>query len=124
MNRYPRHTLPSQDSIPGGARVALYVVAIVAPFGALAAGRLTGEETVAAVVALFGVIGPAVAIGYQKKQADEDGTQFRAGYASAIAEHIAPIVETPQAGEHRGIDTTSGNTGDPLDGPHNGRNPA
>lgn len=121
MNRYPRHTLPGQDSIPPGARVALYVVAIVAPFGALAAGRITGEETVAAVVALFGVIGPAVAISYQKKQADEDGAQFRAGYASAIAEHI---VGTPQAGEHRGTDPTSENTGDPLDGPHNGRTPA
>lgn len=121
MNRYPRHTLPRQDSIPPWARILLYIVAIVAPFGALTAGRLTGEETLAAVVALFGVVGPAVAVVYERKQADEDGTQFRAGYASAISEHI---VGTPQAGEHRGTDPTSGNTGDPLDGPHNGRNPA
>lgn len=90
MNRYPRHTLPKPDAVPGWARLVLYVVAILAPFAGLALGRMTGTETVAAVVTLFGVIGPAVAVVYQKKQEDEDGAQFRQGYAAAVTEHVAP----------------------------------
>lgn len=109
MNRYPngsaKHSLPAQDAVPGWARLLLYLAAIIAPFGALAAGRITGQETVAAVVALFGVIGPAVAVVYQKKQSDQEGAHYRAGYATAVAEHIAPaldaglpVVGFPQAG--------------------------
>lgn len=93
MNRYPRHTLPRPDAVPGWARLVLYIVAILAPFAGLALGRLTGEETIAAVVTLFGVIGPAVAVVYQKKQEDEDGAQFRQGYAAAVTEHVAPELE-------------------------------
>lgn len=93
MNRYPRHTLPRPDAVPGWARLVLYVVAIVAPFAGLALGRLSGEETIAAVVTLFGVIGPAVAVAYQRKHEDEDGAQFRQGYAAAITEHLAPELE-------------------------------
>lgn len=93
MNRYPRHTLPKPDAVPPWARLVLYVVAIVAPFAGLALGRLSGEETVAAVVTLFGVIGPAVAVVYQRKHEDEDGAQFRQGYAAAITEHVAPELD-------------------------------
>lgn len=93
MNRYPRHTLPRPDAVPGWARLVLYIVAILAPFAALVLGRLSGEETVAAVVTLFGVIGPAVAVVYQKKQEDENGAQFRQGYAAAVAEHLAPELD-------------------------------
>lgn len=93
MNRYPKHTIPRPDAIPGWARLVLYVVAIVAPFAGLALGRLSGEETIAAVVTLFGVVGPAVAVVYQKKHEDEDGAQFRHGYAAAIAEHVAPELD-------------------------------
>lgn len=93
MNRYPKHTIPRPDAVPGWARLVLYVVAIVAPFAGLALGRLSGEETIAAVVTLFGVVGPAVAVVYQKKHEDEDGAQFRQGYAVAIAEHVAPDTE-------------------------------
>lgn len=93
MNRYPRHTLPRTDVVPGWARLMLYVVAILAPFVALYLGRMAGDEALAAVVALVGVIGPAVAVAYQKKQADEDGAQFRQGYAAAITEHVAPELD-------------------------------
>lgn len=89
MNRYPRHTMPQSDAIPGGARVALYVVAILAPFAALVAGRITDEAALAAVIALFGVIGPAVAINYQRKQDQQDGATYRQGYSDAISEHVA-----------------------------------
>lgn len=90
MNRYPKHTLPQPDAVPGWARIVLYVLAILAPFAGLALGRLTGEQTLAAVVTLFGVIGPAVAVIYQRKQEDQDGAQFRQGYAVAITEHVTP----------------------------------
>lgn len=93
MNRYPRHTLPQPDAVPGWARLVLYVVAILAPFAALTLGHLSGEETVAAVVTLFGVIGPAVAVVYQRKHEDEGGAQFRQGYAAAITEHFAPELD-------------------------------
>lgn len=101
MHRYPRaqHTLPDHDSIPPWARLVLYVVAILAPFGALVAGRITGEQTIAAVVALFGVIGPAVAVVYNRKQADDSGAYYRAGYAEAIHEHV---VGSPQNERHAG----------------------
>lgn len=94
--RHPghRHALPETDGIPPWARLVLYIVAILAPFAALIAGRLTGEQTLAAVVALFGVIGPAVAVVYNRKQADDTGTYYRAGYAEAINEHV---VGNPQA---------------------------
>lgn len=101
MNRYPRarHALPERDSIPPWARLVLYVVAILAPFAALIAGRLTGEQTLAAVVALFGVIGPAVAVVYNRKQADDSGAYYRAGYAEAVHEHV---VGNPQAADEAG----------------------
>ena len=102
MNRYPRHALPQPDAVPGWARLVLYVVAIVAPFAGLALGRLSGEETVAAVVTLFGVIGPAVAVVYQRKHEDESGAQFRQGYAAAITEHVAPeLDELPDESDPR-----------------------
>lgn len=102
MNQYPRHTLPRPDAVPGWARLVLYIVAILAPFAGLALGRLTGEETIAAVVTLFGVIGPAVAVVYQKKQEDEDGAQFRQGYAAAVTEHLAPeLHELPDESDPR-----------------------
>lgn len=90
MDRMPRsrHALPERDSIPPWARLVLYIVAIIAPFGALIAGRLTGEQTLAAVVALFGAIGPAVAVVYTRKQADDSGAYYRAGYAEAIHRHV------------------------------------
>lgn len=118
-----KHTLPAPDAVPGWARAVLYVTAIVAPFAALIGGQLTGQETVAASVALIGAIGPAVAVAYQKKHADEDGAHYRAGYVAALAnrETRARVVDSPQAGEHRGTPPTSTNTGGPLDGPHNGR---
>lgn len=93
MNRYPRHTLPTQDAIPPWARLSLYAVAILAPFGALALGRITGEETITAVVTLFGVIGPAVAVVYQRKQEDQEGAHFRQGYAAAVVEREAPTLD-------------------------------
>ena len=101
MNRIPRsrHALPEPDSIPPWARIVLYVVAIVAPFVGLTLGRLSGEETVAAVVTLFGVIGPAVAVVYERKQADDAGAYYRAGYAEAVHEHV---VGTPQGDELAG----------------------
>lgn len=101
MNSYPRarHALPEHDSIPPWARLVLYVVAILAPFAALVAGRLTGEQTIAAVVALFGAIGPAVAVVYNRKQADDSGAYYRAGYAEAVHTHL---VETPQRDELAG----------------------
>ena len=101
MHRIPRsrHALPEPDSIPPWARIVLYVVAILAPFAALIAGRLTGEQTVAAVVALFGAIGPAVAVVYERKQTDTAGQYYRAGYAEAIHEHV---VGTPQGDELAG----------------------
>lgn len=102
MNRYPCHTLPRPDAVPGWARLVLYIVAILAPFAGLALGRLTGEETIAAVVTLFGVIGPAVAVVYQQKQADESGAQFRQGYAAAVTEHVAPeLDELPDESDPR-----------------------
>lgn len=102
MNRYPRHTLPTPDAVPGWARLVLYIVAILAPFAGLILGHLSGEETVAAVVTLFGVIGPAVAVVYQKKQEDQDGAQFRQGYAAAITEHVAPeLDELPDESDPR-----------------------
>lgn len=101
MNRYPRsrHALPEHDSIPPWARLVLYVVAILAPFAALIAGRLTGEQTLAAVVALFGAIGPAVAVVYNRKQADDSGAYYRAGYAEAVHEHV---VGPPQVSDGAG----------------------
>lgn len=93
MNRYPKHTIPRPDAVPGWARLVLYVVAILAPFAALALGHLSGEETIAAVVTLFGVVGPAVAVVYQQKHEHEDGAQFRQGYSVAVAEHVAPDTE-------------------------------
>lgn len=101
MNRMPRarHALPEPDSIPPWARIVLYVVAILAPFAALIAGRLTGEQTVAAVVALFGVIGPAVAVVYESKREDTAGQYYRAGYAEAVHTHV---VESPQGDELAG----------------------
>lgn len=98
MNR-SRHLLPEHDSIPPWARLVLYVVAILAPFAALVAGRLTGEQTLAVVVALFGVIGPAVAVVYERKQMDTAGQYYRAGYAEAVHTHL---VETPQHDELAG----------------------
>lgn len=96
MNRMPRarHALPEQDSIPPWARLLLYVVAILAPFAALIAGRLTGEQTLAAVLALFGAIGPAVAVVYNRKQADDSGAYYRAGYAEAVHEHVVGNEQT------------------------------
>lgn len=102
MDRMPRsrHALPEPDSIPPWARLVLYIVAILAPFAALIAGRLTGEQTLAAVVALFGVIGPAVAVVYERKQTGTAGQYYRAGYAEAVHTHVAG---TPQgADEARG----------------------
>ena len=101
MHRIPRsrHTLPENDSIPPWARLVLYVVAILAPFAALITGRLTGEQTVAAVVALFGAIGPAVAVVYERKQTDTAGQYYRAGYAEAVHEHV---VGNPQAADEAG----------------------
>ena len=101
MHRIPRsrHALPEPDSIPPWARIVLYVVAILAPFAALVAGRLTGEQTLAAVVALFGVIGPAVAVVYERKQTDTAGQYYRAGYAEAVHTHV---VGNPQAADEAG----------------------
>ena len=101
MHRMPRsrRALPEPDSIPPWARIVLYVVAILAPFAALVAGRLTGEQTLAAVVALFGVIGPVVAVVYEGKQTDTAGQYYRAGYAEAVHEHV---VESPQAAGQAG----------------------
>lgn len=106
MHRIPRsrHALPEPDSIPPWARLVLYVVAIVAPFAALITGRLTGEQTVAAVVALFGAIGPAVAVVYERKHEDTAGQYYRAGYAEAVHEHV---VGSPQS---------AGQAGDPRPG--------
>lgn len=102
MNRYPRHTLPQPDAVPGWARLVLYIVAIIAPFAGLALGRMNGAETVAAVVTLFGVIGPAVAVVYQKKHEDQDGAQFRQGYAAAVTVHAAPeLHELPDESDPR-----------------------
>lgn len=114
MDRIPRgrHALPDQDGIPPWARLVLYIVAILAPFAGLIAGRLTGEQTLAAVVALFGVIGPAVAVVYNRKQADDSGAYYRAGYAEAIHRHVvgseqtdrdaggAPPADMQKAGSH------------------------
>ena len=120
MDRMPRsrHALPEPDSVPPWARLVLYIVAILAPFAALIAGRLTGEQALAAVVGLFGVIGPAVAVVYNRKQADDTGAYYRAGYAEAVHTHV---VGTPQAGTAAGDETTSENDGDRLEGPHNTR---
>lgn len=121
MHRYPKgsHTLPQTDAVPGWARLVLYLVAIVAPFGALALGQLDGPSAVAAVVTLFGVIGPAVAVVYQRKQEGDQGAHFRQGYAAAVQEHVVPLVESPQAGAAAGDHPTSGNTPGALEGPHN-----
>lgn len=122
MHRYPKgsHTLPQQDAVPGWARIVLYLVAIVAPFGALALGQLDGPSAVAAVVTLFGVIGPAVAVVYQRKQEGDQGAHFRQGYAAAVQEHVVPlVVDSPQAGPAAGGPSTSGNTPGALEGPHN-----
>ena len=108
MRRMPRsrHALPAQDSIPPWARLVLYIVAIVAPFVGLPLGRLSGEETVAAVVTLFGVIGPAVAVVYERKQAEDTGAYYRAGYAEAIHEHVVGNPQTAgQAGDPRTAET-------------------
>ena len=119
MHRMPRsrHALPEPDSIPPWARIVLYVVAILAPFAALVAGRLTGEQAVAAVVALFGAIGPAVAVVYNRKQADDSGAYYRAGYAEAVHEHV---VGNPQAaadaGRARPADTQKAGSHIPTNG--------
>lgn len=101
MHRMPRsrHALPQPDVVPPWARLVLYMLAILAPFAALVAGRLTGEQTVAAVVALFGAIGPAVAVVYERKHEDTAGQYYRAGYAEAVHEHV---VESPQRDELAG----------------------
>lgn len=101
MNRMPRsrHTLPQPDGVPPWARLVLYIVAILAPFAGLIAGRLTGEQAVAAVVSLFGVIGPAVAVVYNRKQADDSGAYYRAGYAEAVHTHV---VGNPQSADEAG----------------------
>lgn len=94
-----KHALPQSDALPSWARLALYMIAIVAPFAGLLAGRLTGEQTLAAVLTLFGAIGPAVAVIYNRKQADETGAYFRAGYAEAVDRRI---VGTDQDDYHPG----------------------
>lgn len=123
MHRIPRsrHALPAPDSIPPWARILLYLVAIVAPFVGLTLGRLNHEQTIASVVTLFGVIGPAVAVVYNRKHAGNSGAYYQAGYAEAIHEHVvdcpqdeagaggARPAETEEAGSH--IPT---NGGDPA----------
>lgn len=101
MSRHQRsrHALPEHDSIPPWARLVLYIVAILAPFVALTLGRMTGEQALAAVVTLFGLIGPVVAVVYNRKQADDSGAYYRAGYSEAVHTHL---VETPQRDELAG----------------------
>lgn len=107
MDRYPvgKHTRTTPDVIPGWSRMVLYALAILAPFVALFFGRLEGHEAVAAVVTLFGVLGPAVAAAYNLKQKDKDGASYRAGYAEAVGQHVADggtVTELPDDDQTRG----------------------
>ena len=106
MSRHPQHNLPEPDLIPPWGRVVLYVLAIVAPGVALLLGKLDADETLAAVVALVGVIGPIVATVQERKKAVEDGAHFRAGYGAAVAEHVegsqAVVVPADRPGKHEG----------------------
>lgn len=106
MKRYPQHNLPERDFIPPWGRVLLYALAIVAPGVALLLGKLDADETLAAVVALSGIIGPVVATVQERKKAVEDGAHFRAGYGAAVAEHVegshAVVVPADRAGKHEG----------------------
>lgn len=104
-DRYPKHSLPtSGELIPPWGRVVLYVVAIVAPFIGLVLGHIEVEETVAVVIALAGVIGPVVATVQERKQADEHGAHFRAGYGAAVAEHVegSQAIIVPEEGVQHG----------------------
>lgn len=58
----PTRPEPDEDRIGYALRLTLYGTCAVLPFGALALGRLTGEQAVAAVVTLFAALGPVVAL--------------------------------------------------------------
>lgn len=51
-----------EDQVSYFLRLTLYATCAVLPFAALALGRLTGEQAVAAVVTLFAALGPVVAL--------------------------------------------------------------
>ena len=111
MNRYPArspssHSLPSRDFIPPWGRVLLYALAIVAPGAGLLLGKLDADETLAAAVALAGIIGPVVATIQERKIAEDEGAHFRAGYGAAVAEHVqgsqAVVVPADQVNKHEG----------------------
>lgn len=95
MDHSPRHVLPSSDAFPWPARLALYVLAILAPFVGLMLGRLDGDETLGAIVTLLGVIGPAVAVAYDRKAQDEQAAHYRAGYVEAVSRHVLPYEPAP-----------------------------
>lgn len=57
-----RHRKDSGPLVPWWARVAVYVVAILAAFGGAIVGQLTGEQATAAALALISALGPALAL--------------------------------------------------------------
>lgn len=83
----PARRRANEDTLSYGLRLTLYATCIVLPFVALLLGRLTGEQTVAAVVTLLGVVAPAVAITHAVKQEDAKQQAFETGYTLAVEDH-------------------------------------
>lgn len=85
-------TSPQQDEdrIGYALRLTLYATCAVLPFGALALGRLTGEQAVAAVVTLFAALGPVVALtrATTEKQIERDA--YAVGLEHGLAADDGP----------------------------------
>lgn len=91
----PTRRQPDEDRIGYALRLTLYGTCAVLPFVALALGRLTGEQAVAAVVTLFAALGPVVAL----TRATTEKKVERDAYAVGL-EHGLTADEGPP-GRHR-----------------------
>lgn len=91
----PSRREATEDRIGYALRLTLYATCAVLPFAALALGRLTGEQAVAAVVTLFAALGPVVAL----SRATTEKQVERQAYATGL-EHGLTADEGPP-GRHR-----------------------
>lgn len=91
----PTRPETDEDRLGYALRLGLYATCAVLPFGALALGRLTGEQTVAAVVTLFAALGPVVAL----SRATTEKQVEREAYADGLETGLE--LDEPPHGRHR-----------------------
>lgn len=91
----PTRRESTEDRIGYALRLMLYVICAVLPFAALALGRLTGEQAVAAVVTLFAALGPVVAL----SRATTEKKVGRNAYAVGLEDGLTADEGPP--GRHR-----------------------